>query len=427
FLFLLVTILILVALKRLLNKIQIFHPLVGFPLAFFVFFILGTIDLIPDPGIWGFTLFKPMGVKIFTIWSVGLISYLIFYGLFCLMFSKKFNQSSQNQIKDTFRTSNIYTISIILFAMGNVVYLYTISKFGIPILSLNVSEVRVTATSNGILTTILLSSFWVASFLLFAMFLDEATTKAKKTVILSLIFVMFLEMYSLGNRGFIFQPGLVMMFMYYFIKKKIDFHKLMIAGMVMFVLFGYLGLQRNISQFGEAYKLQLIQWGFKEELLWIVPSYMYIRAPISTLRDVMEVIPFQINYQNGKQFFSPFLSLLPGSHESSDFFFKRILGHDFIGFGEPATLIGVFYSDLGIIGIIFGMAFIAFISFITYKNMEVKKTVESKIYYAYLLQVSFMSLYGSFFAYIITLWIPILIGLCFLAGGLLSRKKVNSL
>lgn len=39
--------------------------------------------------------------------------------------------------------------------------------------------------------------------------------------------------------------------------------------------------------------------------------------------------------------------LLPGHHDTSDFYFKNLLGNDFVGQGQPATVLGLFCADFG--------------------------------------------------------------------------------
>ncbi len=416
--------LILYSIKNYINQIDFFHPLIGFPVAYSLFFIFGSINFIDDPNINGFSLFKPMTLYIYIYWLIGLVCFYIGYLFFSLILKKESKvKSNKKRSNEKGLPNNNFPI-LILFGLGNVVYISIITKYGIPILANDVSQLRIDATSNGLFTTVLLSAYWCCMLLLFAHIIHSKIGRYKKIIFMALIVIMLIELYSLGNRGYIFGPLITMLFMYHFIKRKIEVHRLLLTGMGLFTLFGFMGLQRNISHFGEYYVSQLLNWGFKEEFLWLVPSYLYIRTPISTFREISTLIPESVEFQFGKQFLSPFASLLPGSNESTDLFFKKILELDFVGFGTPATLLGVFYSDLGILGIILGMFFVSLITFITYNNMIIKQTVESKIYYAYLLKVLFMSLYGSFFPYFIVLWIPILIKIAIDFSKVVSLKEL---
>src|SRR5258706_10134807 len=90
-------------------------------------------------------------------------------------------------------------------------------------------------------------------------------------------------------------------------------------------------------------------------ILPVIYAYLYVRQPVETLEEVIRVIPRTNPYQHGMLSCDALRTLLPGHHEMSDMFFKQILGSDFVGGGQPATLLGPLYGGFGLAGIVLGM------------------------------------------------------------------------
>jgi oligosaccharide repeat unit polymerase len=105
--------------------------------------------------------------------------------------------------------------------------------------------------------------------------------------------------------------------------------------------------------------------------------------------------------------FQPLQILLPGHHLSSDFFFKTVLGSDFEGAGQPATLLGPFYGDFGLFGIVIGMFGFGALSASVYRWMLKRQTVTSVLVYAWLVKIAIFSLFLSVFEFPSDLWIPV--------------------
>ncbi len=120
------------------------------------------------------------------------------------------------------------------------------------------------------------------------------------------------------------------------------------------------------------------------------------------VRQIPAVTPFQY----GRLSFSFVTQLLPGRHPSSDFFFKDLLGHEFIGLGELASILGPFYADFGLTGVFRGMFFSGFLSRSLYQEM-MRGSVIGALLYCYFWQVLVASVYGSLITYVIEVLIPI--------------------
>jgi oligosaccharide repeat unit polymerase len=139
----------------------------------------------------------------------------------------------------------------------------------------------------------------------------------------------------------------------------------------------------------------------------LIYAYLYVRQPVETFQQVTEVIPRTIPYQRGLLTFGALRTLLPGHHEMSDMYFKQILGSDFVGGGQPATVLGPFYGDFGLTGILLGMFVVGMIVAQTYKWMGRNPTLFRVLIYAWVMQTLLFSLFGAIFPYITTIWIPL--------------------
>jgi len=139
---------------------------------------------------------------------------------------------------------------------------------------------------------------------------------------------------------------------------------------------------------------------------------------VTTLRDIVDIIPKAVPYQQGYLSFGALTSLLPGHHVSSDMFFRQILGLDFVGFGQPATLLGPMYGDFGILGIVLQMTILGFAFTRLYYRMLRKGETITALLYAWTSHAILFSLFGSLFTYFILAAVPV--------GWLLFGKLLRS-
>lgn len=172
----------------------------------------------------------------------------------------------------------------------------------------------------------------------------------------------------------------------------------------------YFGWARDAMGYGES---SLGNLQFNGQGLFYL--YFYVRNTVTTLRDVMATIPHTVPYQGGYLSFGALASILPGHHVSSDMFFRQILGLNFLGFGQPATLLGPMYGDFGLIGIISEMFAFGMIYARVYSWMSQRRSVLAVLIYAWISQTALFSLFGALLTYAITIVIPlgwILLNLC---------------
>jgi oligosaccharide repeat unit polymerase len=92
----------------------------------------------------------------------------------------------------------------------------------------------------------------------------------------------------------------------------------------------------------------------------------------------------------------------------SDIFFRNVLGNDFVGVGEPATLLGPFYGDFGAPGVFIGMFAFGLLLALLYRRMQSAPDPFRILIYAWVLQSGLFGLFATIFPYITTLLLPLL-------------------
>ena len=154
-----------------------------------------------------------------------------------------------------------------------------------------------------------------------------------------------------------------------------------------------------------------LQWmlavGIPPQMVPAATAAVYVRYSIATFRDVTEMIPAHVPYQLGALTLAPFKTFLPGRQNMSDIFFRDMLGNDFIGVGEPATLLGPLYGDFGVAGVFFGMFAFGLLLAFLYRRMRAAPDPFRILMYAWVLQSGLFGLFATIFPYITTLLLPL--------------------
>ena len=378
---------------------DLFHPACLFPAIYCFWFGLGSLDILPASL--NFRLFEPIPLRMWGYYALGLAGYILAVG------SKQKDmprQPEQTSLSTTWDGRRFTLAMGVLTLIGTAAYAYLVHKGGIPILSADWAESRVEiGLQNMLALTTFLCAFWTVIPMLFAFLWSRPRTKRFATLIYGLTAMFAVMLLSMGSRGYVFIPALIVVIIRHYMVRRWRFVSLLSIAVLLFALIGVAGYLRDYSQV-----TALADMGFPSWVEPFAPGYLYIRAPIATFRDISALISAQGNFQYGALFLSPFAVLAPGHHLSSDLFFKKLLGHDFLGFGEPASLLGIFYADFGIVGIFAGMFATGLLARWLYSGAYAKKSPLSVLLFSYYSYVLLFSVFGSLFPYLATLWIPLM-------------------
>jgi oligosaccharide repeat unit polymerase len=377
---------------------DLFHPACLFPAIYCFWFALGSLDILP-PSL-DFRLFEPIPLRMWGYYATGLAGYILAVGFKRKGMSRQHEQTSLSTTWDGRR----FALAMgVLTLIGTAAYAYLVHKGGIPILSNDWAENRVEiGRDNGLVFTVFLCTLWIVIPMLFVFLWTKPRSKFYVVFTYSLASLLGLALFSMGSRGFVFVPVLIAIIVRHYLARRWKFARLALVGIVLFTLIGIAGYMRDYSEV-----TALADMGFPSWVQPLAPGYLYIRAPIATFRDISALISSQGNFQYGALFLSPFAVLAPGHHLSSDLFFKKVLGHNFLGFGEPASLLGVFYADFGIVGIFVGMFATGLLARWLYQRVHCGRSLLSVLLFSYYSYVLLFSLFGNLFPYLSTLWIPL--------------------
>jgi len=378
---------------------DLFHPACLFPATYCFWFGLGSLDILPAS--FQFSLFEPIPLRMWGYYAVGLAGYILAVG-----FERKGNlsQHEHTSLSTTWDGRRFALAMAVLTLIGTAAYAYLVHKGGIPILSGDWAESRVAiGHDNGLVFTVFLCSSWTVIPMLFVFLWAKPRRRIHFVFTYSFAVLLGLALFSMGSRGFVFVPALIVIIVRHYLAGRWKFARLALVGIVLFALIGVAGYMRDYSEV-----TALADMGFPAWVQPLAPGYLYIRAPIATFRDISALIGAQGNFQYGALFLSPFAVLAPGHHLSSDLFFKKLLGHDFLGFGEPASLLGIFYADFGLVGIFVGMFGTGLLARWLYHRVDCGRSLLSVLLFSYYSYVLLFSLFGALFPYLSMLWIPLM-------------------
>lgn len=220
---------------------------------------------------------------------------------------------------------------------------------------------------------------------------------------------------SMAGRAIIVPPILTGMIIYNYIKERLKVGAIALSFTALFAFLSVYGYLRDLTV-GDI-TVYLEGAGLPRFIQPFVYCYLYIRYSVATLRDVTAVIPGHAPYQYGAITFRPFQSLLPGHHQMADYFFKDLLGNDFLGAGQPATILGAFYADFGPVGIFVGMFLLGLFLSKLYGWMLRERSLFAVMIFAWSMQAALFGIFGGVFTYLDTLMIP----LCWIVLNFLMR------
>jgi oligosaccharide repeat unit polymerase len=211
---------------------------------------------------------------------------------------------------------------------------------------------------------------------------------------------------SLGGRTQLFVPFAVGFVLRHYLERRFRLAKLVFLSLAAFCAVSLFGYLRDTALVGEN---QTARWlHLPPAVMPLMYAYLYIRYPVATFRDITVAIPRTVGFQHGALSFGPLNTLLPGHHQQSDMYFKELLGNDFLGAGQPATLLGPLYGDAGAAGIAGGLLLFGAVLAWIYRWMRSGATAYRVLIYAWVVQTGLFSVFSNLFPYITTLWMPFL-------------------
>jgi oligosaccharide repeat unit polymerase len=389
---------------RKLDSRDFFSPLIAFPIAYIFWFTFGTVDFLEDPWHALYGMFDPMPPVMWLYSTVGLAGYIAGVLLIKKGFTWFPEQPASALVQNGWRPSPSRAGLYFLVALMLGTYLVIVGQIGLPVLSATAAETRLDVAALGSVQAVFLCSAWTVMAFLLAGYAARRWSGKAVMVGVALTSVLLL---SLGGRGNFFIGFLALLIAWNYLKRGIRIQTLGAAVVILFIAMSSYGFVRDLAFGGGDSFGYLDAVGIPAPVQPLVYAFTYIRGGIATFRDVTALIPSEIPYQHGRLTLLPLSSLLPGHHEMTDMYFKKILGHDFVGLGQPATPLGPLYADFGLPGIFAGMFGFGLLAGGLYGRMRRRPTVARVLVYAWVMQVALLGLFASLFPYISTLFVPL--------------------
>src|SRR5580704_158978 len=388
--------------NRLARRLDVFSPLVAFPVLYIAWFVLGSLDIIDVPATFDFGLFEPIPGYVIGYAALGLAAYLAGS---VLGRPKPIGNYTGRTPGFTWAGDRFAAVSVGLGLLMAVSYLYIIAGIGeIPALSPDAGEVRLRIAQYGPAEAVMLTCAWTLIPTLMMYVWGRSPRWRVRLLCFASVGVSSVLLVSLGGRRLIIDPILTTLVARHYGKRRFAIRRLALVCVALFCSLSFFGYVRDTSLGGAKYAED--QLGIPGSVLPFVYAYLYVRYPVATFRDITTIVPNKIPYQRGALSFGPLATVLPGHHEQSDMFFKNILGSDFNGAGQPATLLGPLYADAGLPGIVVGLFFTGIFMARAYAWMLAKPTVIRVLLYAWLTKTLLFSLFVSLFPDITAVWIP---------------------
>ena len=390
------------------SRQDIFSPLIAYPLVYFIWFTIGSIDFFEVPSPMAFGAFAPIPPRVWLYAGIGLVAYLSGVVL-CLRTGNAWRPNAVSDFQITWEPEAFRVVMLFLVLIATGTYLYITAQNGIVALSPNSGElVYQVADKNHWVTT----PYFVAAYTAFILLVAQLSAdparggaKVRRSLVAGLL-ILFLSFAGMAARSTFVPPILTSVILYHYLRRMIKLRTLVVVVLAMFMFLSTYGYVRTLTV-DQGMPDTLSSIGMPTPVQPLAYSYLYFRYTVATLRDVMEVIPDQVPYQHGLITSMPLQTLLPGHHRMSDYFFKDLLGNEFLGAGQPATVLGPFYADFGVVGIAIGMFAWGLLLARLYRWMLKDRTAHSAMIYAWAMQAGLFGMFAGIVVFLGTLLIPL--------------------
>jgi len=333
------------------KKIDIFSPLYVFPVVYIFYLFIGSLSLFQDE----YTITTQQ-------WSYYLLGLVFFYIGCAIPLLKAMIWKQENaEYKRIWNARRLLVMTVIIFSASVAARFLIYMKSGIPLLSANILGARLSASENGYLGEIAMSTeivfvVSIAGLILF---------KKYRLPFASLLILSFILALLTGTRTSLFRqliPGIVL---FHYMVKKISMKAVVLIIIVSLVFLGSINFVRVYKIWGPAMLDDLAQKNYKPAFYWAYFVFRDLKHGPEGFARVLEMIPSQYGYQWGKLHISPLLMPLPGNQSPPGVVLKDMAGLEFEGVGMATTMLAIQYADFGLIGIIVGM----FLLGIVYEHM----------------------------------------------------------
>jgi oligosaccharide repeat unit polymerase len=371
--------------------LDLFSPIVAFPLLYVIWFGIASVPLIRD-------LDPPRApTPIATQWPIyalGLAAWMAgAWGAGRAL--APVSISGEQRPADRFDSTRLFAACATVFAVAASTTGAIFARRGVPLLAGRGEAARLAFVSSG-WERLLFCGFATVAILVFAHAARERFRIQLRFWVLLLLSLGGLA--TTGDRGLVALPiacGVVLA--HYLWRPLRPAHvATILAPLALFA--AAVVIVRGTGTYGSQYvdELQRIS-GLPRGAVPLVSIYQGVWAGPNVFARLQDVVPSQVGYGHGAYAVAPLVSFLPGEQTWAADAIKRTLDDRYVGMGEPATLLGGFYLDFGLAGIVVGMALAGFAMTALYRRMRARGDAFTTILYAHASFLAFLSLYGDLY------------------------------
>lgn len=384
-----------------------FAPTRAFPALYIVWFSLGTMNIIaPDPAT---NLWDPIPGRIWWPIALGFGAYLLGLAAIPATGSTRPDPERWRAVVDSWDHRQARLIGLGLLGLIAATWAIQARGGALALLSDDPGTARVEAAGTRVIWSVYYSAVlaYVPLSLLYVWTRSDASRMLRRGVIASVVGILGLTM-LFGNRGVVLEPALLALLVFHYARRPLTLKMQFTMALGGLAFLGIGGIYRDLRQYGPAHIARVVSWGFP---LWSLPltyMYAYIRDGILTFHLLRGVVPDFQPYAGGYLHIAPLATILPGYQDSPDMVFKRMLGNEFVGFGQPATLLGHLYVDGGLAAIVLGLFLFGCLCRTTYTRFQLQPSPLRLLLHIWLAHVAMFSLFTSLFPAITTVFVPLL-------------------
>ncbi len=405
------------------KKLEMFHPGIAFPIVYSFLYGMGFLYLWLNNGE------HALSVLVYSV--IGLIAYQIGVSLFV---------GRSNLKISIFRLDlDLFLLRLILFVVACVSLLsaaYIYKVIGIPILADDIYHIREIGFNKvSHYSLFLLRNIGLVFNILFLVTCAATMYISNKQKLhLSILFVVaFLMLLSTAGRADLMFLFVLFVINYHYVVKNISLTRsaaVTSSFIVLIIVYNYL---RMYQYSGSHETIIFLSEKFNGNQFYMFLYHVLAQVSLLgvTFQDVIDKIPDQLPFFNGMVIPITLSTYLPGHQAPPGAILKEMGGINFTGGQANLTLLGDFYADFGVAGIVIGMFLLGSVVSLLYRRLCRTKKISLLILYTYVLYSLIVGLPGGLFSQAIRYYYFLIILLIIFFSGksfkAIIKKNINVL
>lgn len=374
---------------------DLFHPGVAFPIVFLFLYSMGS----------GYLAFLGdlYASDVISYAAIALLSYQI--GVFAVLPNRR-EQVVEGPFHVDVDTNILSALTLVMLAVSLVASTFIYSRIGVPLLSEDLVRIRVEGFREvSHYSLFLLRNVGLVFLLVGATYYGHRYGRKNflfrhRVLVFSLLTLSFLLMLSTAGRADLIFVIMLAILGHHYLRRRIALREAVILTTLLIVggaLYNFLRLFRSGGQHETlAFLTELLG----DSLLLQFGYHVFAQTSLVgvTFRDVIHHIPSTLPHFNGTLIPTTMSTLFPGHQSPPGEILKKAAGLDFTGGQANLTLVGDFYADFGLPGVVGGMFFLGVSIALLYRRLCRYRTSSWLILYVYSTYALIVGIPGGLFS-----------------------------